>query len=298
MRALAARVAAHLILHVAARQEANLQPAVVVSALSVPSVVKAVRSQRQKLNTEGTEKSEGTEAGRAIIAAMPRTRKRSTHRATAKTRRPDSRARFQQLSAELADIGRHFYERGWVLGTSGNLSAVVSENPLRMAITSTGLDKSALALGHFLEIDDSARVLRGEGKPSAETGLHLAIVRTRGAGAVLHTHSLWSTLLSHAHAASGALTIEGFEMLKGLEGVHTHEHRETLPIFENSQDIPALAAQVEEKLAANPRLHGFLLRRHGLYTWGRTLAEAKRHVEILEFLLEAVGRSASGLSGV
>ena len=229
---------------------------------------------------------------------MPRPKKGSTHRAIAKGRPANSIARFRQLSAELADIGRHFYQRGWVLGTSGNLSAVVSESPLRLAITSTGLDKRALAPGHFLEIDEQARVLRGEGKPSAETGLHLAVVRACGAGAVLHTHSLWSTLLSDAHAATGALTIEGFEMLKGLEGVHTHEHREALPIFENSQDIPALASQVEKKLAANPRLHGFLLRRHGLYTWGRTLAEAKRHVEILEFLLEAVARSGSGSSGV
>lgn len=229
---------------------------------------------------------------------MPRGKKSSTPRAKGKARPGDSKARFRRLSAELADIGRHFYQRGWVLGTSGNFSAVVSESPLRLAITSTGLDKGALVPSHFLEIDERAGVLRGEGKPSAETALHLAIVRTRGAGAVLHTHSLWSALLSEAHAATGALTIEGFEMLKGLEGVHTHEHRETLPIFENSQDIPALAAQVEEKLTANPRLHGFLLRRHGLYTWGRTLAEARRHVEVLEFLLEAVGRSGSGLSGV
>lgn len=189
-------------------------------------------------------------------------------------------------------MGQSFYRRGWVLGTSGNFSAVLGEHPLRLAITPTGLDKGALAPEHFLEIDEQARVLRGEGRPSAETGLHLAIVRTSGAGAVLHTHSLWSTVLSDQHASVGAVTIEGFEMLKGLEGVHTHEHRETLPIFENSQDIPRLAVEVSTRLAADPRLHGFLLRRHGLYTWGRTLAEAKRHVEILEFLLEALSRSA------
>ena len=135
----------------------------------------------------------------------------------------------------------------------------------------------------------------GQGKPSAETGLHLAIVRTRGVGAVLHTHSLWSTILSDAHAAEGALAIEGFEMLKGLEGVNTHEHREILPIFENSQDIAALAASVAARLNSDRSVHGFLLRRHGLYTWGRDVAEAKRQVEILEFLLEAIGRSRSGV---
>ena len=206
-----------------------------------------------------------------------------------------STARFEALTAGLAAVGRSFYQRGWVFGTSGNFSAVVSERPLRLAITPTGLDKGALEPGQFLEIDENARVVRGDGKPSAETGLHLAIVRSQGAGAVLHTHSLWSTLLSDAHAAGCGLTLEGFEMLKGLEGVQTHQHREVLPVFENSQDIAALAERVQARLQSDPSLHGFLLRRHGLYTWGRDLAEAKRHVEILEFLLEALGRSRSGV---
>jgi methylthioribulose-1-phosphate dehydratase len=202
---------------------------------------------------------------------------------------------FRELSVALAEIGNNFYQRGWMFGTSGNLSAVVSHQPLRMAITSTGLDKGALEPSQFLEIDETARVLRGSGQPSAETGLHLAIVRACGAGVVLHTHSLWSTLLSDAFSADGALPLEGFEMLKGLSGVRTHEHREILPIFENSQDIPALAEKVVPMLQNNPSVHGFLLRRHGLYTWGRDLPEAKRHVEILEFLLQVLGQSRIGV---
>jgi methylthioribulose-1-phosphate dehydratase len=89
----------------------------------------------------------------------------------------------------------------------------------------------------------------------------------------------------------GRLLIEGFEMLKGLAGVRTHEHREWLPIIENSQDMEALARTLEEVLERYPDAHGVLLRRHGLYTWGRDLGEAKRHVEILEFLLEVIGRA-------
>lgn len=181
-----------------------------------------------------------------------------------------------------------------MFGTSGNLSAVVSERPLRLAITPTGADKGALDGAEFLEIDENALVFRGHGEPSAETGLHLAIVGTRGAGAVLHTHSLWSTVLSDVFAASGAVTLEGFEMLKGLHGVHTHEHREILPIFENSQDVAVLAEKVRALLQAEPFIHGFLLRRHGLYTWGQNLVEAKRHTEVLEFLLEVQGRGLSG----
>jgi methylthioribulose-1-phosphate dehydratase len=247
----------------------------------------------ENLTTEDVEKPEASEEERAIILAMDRSRKGSTRKLPRRARRNESTGRFDTLTAALAEIGRSFYQRGWVFGTSGNFSAVVSERPLRLAITPTGLDKGALEPKQFMEIDDRARVVRGQGKPSAETGLHVAIARTRGAGAVLHTHSLWSTVLSEANAGAGAVTIEGFEMLKGLQGVYTHEHREILPIFENSQDIAQLATQVQARLESDPAIHGFLLRRHGLYTWGRDLAEAKRHVEILEFLLEALGRSRS-----
>jgi methylthioribulose-1-phosphate dehydratase len=199
------------------------------------------------------------------------------------------RKNFSELAAQLAEIGRGFYARGWALGTSGNFSAVVSREPLRLAITSSGIDKATLAANHILIVDGDANVIEGEGRPSAETRLHLAIVRLRGAGAVLHTHSVWSNILSGAHA--DGLKIEDFEMLKGLRGVETHEHSEWLPIIENSQDMKALARTVEETLKQNPNAHGFLLRRHGLYTWGDALTEAKRHVEIFEFLLEVLGRT-------
>ena len=206
--------------------------------------------------------------------------------------------RFGVLAGALSEIGRNFYSRGWVQGTSGNFSAVLTADPIRLAITSTGLDKSALAPAQFLEIDQRARVIRGRGKPSAEAHLHLAIVAARGAGAVLHTHSVWSNILSEAFATDGGLVLQGFEMLKGLAGVQTHEHREWLPVLENSQDMPALAATLTATLQKHPAIHGVLLRRHGLYTWGRDLPEAKRHVDIFEFLLEVIGRTRAGLAAL
>jgi methylthioribulose-1-phosphate dehydratase len=116
----------------------------------------------------------------------------------------------------------------------------------------------------------------------------------RGAGAVLHTHSMWSTLLSDRHSARRGLVVEGYEMLKGLHGVATHEHREWIPILENDQDMERLGGRVRAALTEYPASHAFLLRRHGMYTWGETLSEAVRHVEIVEFLLEAVGRNDRG----
>jgi len=193
------------------------------------------------------------------------------------------------LAAQLAEIGRQCYARGWVLGTSGNFSAVLSRDPLRLAITTSGVDKGALTPDQIVEIDGNGRVVSGSGRPSAEVGLHLAITRARGAGAVLHTHSIWSTILSDAATGDG-LAIEGYEMLKGLDGVGTHEHREWLPILDNTQDWAAAVPEVEAMLAEQPKAHGFLIRRHGLYTWGRDLSEAKRQMEILEFLFEVMGR--------
>jgi len=203
---------------------------------------------------------------------------------------------FARIAADLAEIGKGFHARGWVLGTSGNFSAVISREPLRLAITSTGLDKGGLTPAQFLEMDDAANVVRGDGRPSAEALLHLAIVRGVDAGAVLHTHSVWSTVLSGSHASQGGIALQGYEMLKGLEGVRTHKHREWLPILENSQDMIELGERVSKTLRESPGIHGFLLREHGLYTWGAGLQEAKRHVEILEFLMEVLVRSGAAQS--
>jgi methylthioribulose-1-phosphate dehydratase len=208
---------------------------------------------------------------------------------------------LKSTANRLAAVGRRFYARGWALGTSGNFSSVVSLRPFRLAITASSVPKGALGAGDIVVCDEQGTVRgRKGGRPSAETLLHVEIARKRGAAAVLHTHSVWSTMLSDTGARSGRersdrgeLTIEGYEMLKGLAGVRSHEHREIIPILDNDQDMPRLAARVGDTLDRFPDAHAFLLRRHGLYTWGRTLDEAERHVEILEFLFETIGRTQS-----
>ncbi len=199
---------------------------------------------------------------------------------------------YRRLARQLARVGQDFRNRGWALGTSGNFSAVVTAEPLRLAITQTGVDKGTLTSSQVIMIDGEGRTLKGASRPSEETPLHLTIVRVKRVGAVLHTHSVWGTLVSEAFGDKGGVGIEGYEMLKGLEGVRTHQQREWLPIIENSQDVGALTRSLEQSLNQQPECHGVLLHRHGLYTWGKDLTQAKRHVEILEFLLEVVGRRA------
>jgi len=206
---------------------------------------------------------------------------------------------FSGIAGRLTEIGRRFYMRGWVMGTSGNFSAVVSRQPFRLAITASSVHKGQLRAGDVLQCDERGAVVgRKAGTPSAETLLHIEIARRRAAGAVLHTHSVWTTVLSDLHAAAGGFTIEGYEMLKGLHGVRSHDHREWIPILANDQDMPRLAQRAGETLDRFAEAHAFLLRRHGLYTWGDTLADAERHVEILEFLFETIGRTGIGNSAI
>ena len=198
----------------------------------------------------------------------------------------------------LRAIGREFHGRGWSLGTSSNYSVVASRDPLELIITASGLDKSALGRDDFVRVDAAGKVCDGgRGRASAETLLHCTMAALDPTvGAVLHTHSQWATLLSGLDLARGSVRIAGYEMLKGLAGITTHETAVEVPIFANTQDMTALATDVRRRFAdvdltaARPTVHGFLLSRHGLYTWGRDLAEARRHVEIFEFLCEAVAR--------
>ena len=198
-------------------------------------------------------------------------------------------SRFTELASRLAATAKALHARGWLSGTSGNLSAVVQSEPLRLAMSPSGVDKGELTAEQVLLVDEDARVINGSRKPSDETLLHLEIVKQRRAGAVLHTHSIWNTILSDLFAGEQGVAIEGYEMLKGLEGVRTHEHREWLPIIGNSQNMSELAAAIRATLTQHPNAHGVLIHKHGLYSWGRDLGEARRHVEILEFLLEVRG---------
>jgi methylthioribulose-1-phosphate dehydratase len=195
------------------------------------------------------------------------------------------------IAAEsLCATARWCYTQGWVPATSGNFSV---RQAGRILITASGLDKGALTTAGLLEVDLEGNLVNGIGKPSAETGLHLALYKARpAAGAVLHVHTVWNTLLSGFHEAAGYVRLSGYELLKGLSNVSTHEHAEEVPILKNSQNYAELKAQLATALEKYPDAHGVLLSRHGLYTWGESVAEARRHLEALEFLFEVEGRKA------
>lgn len=199
---------------------------------------------------------------------------------------------FSSPTKELTETGREFYRRGWARGASGNFSILLARKPLRLCITAAGNEKGTLDETNFLEIDDDAEILQGFGRPSNETLLHLAIYRLRPkARCILYSQTVWGMMLSDKYFVEGSIAIEGYEALKGFAGVESHEHAERVPIIENSTDQIALSHVIENVLLENPLIHGIYIRRHGLYSWGETVEEARRNVEILEFLFEVIGHN-------
>ena len=190
------------------------------------------------------------------------------------------------MKADFVDLITEIHARGWTPGTGGNFSFVEQEDPLLLCITPSGLEKGSIRAEDLLTVDD-AGVVQGVGKASAETLLHVEIAKAYSARVILHTHTVWNTIASmHGYK----FVIEGFEMLKALEGNSTHEHREVVPILGNSQDMFELSAKVRQMAVQHPAAHGFLLKGHGLYTWGKDLHSAQRHLEALEFLFEVALR--------
>lgn len=199
----------------------------------------------------------------------------------------------QELIEQLRECGRLFHQRGWSVGTSSNYSVVLSNDPVELIVTASGKDKGRLDATDFVHIGADGRPIEpDQPKSSAETMLHVVLAEHPSVGCILHTHSVWGTILSNYFFDQGMIELTGFEMLKGLEGISSHEATHWIPIFENTQDIPALAKEVRNKLAdpMESITHGFLIRRHGLYTWGKDVFSARRHVEIYEFLFECLAR--------
>jgi methylthioribulose-1-phosphate dehydratase len=185
-------------------------------------------------------------------------------------------------AAELIEAGRYIHSRGWVPATSGNLSARLSDG--RIAITVSGKHKGELVLDDIMLINSEGCSLDGK-KPSAEARLHTSLYSHCPAmQGVLHLHSLNATLASRLFREE--LVLEGYELLKALPGIETHESRVVIPIFPNDQDIPRLAACVERYMNSHQAVYGYIIAGHGFYTWGSSVREALRHGEALEFLFE------------
>lgn len=201
---------------------------------------------------------------------------------------PYSSDRLRELAQLLIGNVRELAQAGWTPATSSNFSHRLDDR--HAAITVSGRDKGRLVEDDIMVVDFDGQAVGRPLRPSAETLLHTQLYRRfPEIGCVLHTHSPAQTVASRLYAPQGHVRLEGYELLKAFHGNQTHEMAVDVPVFANTQDMTVLAAQVEaaldRELAAGRPLWGYLIDGHGLYAWGRDMAEARRHLEAFEFLL-------------
>lgn len=192
--------------------------------------------------------------------------------------------RLRELAGEIIVNVRELAALGWTPATSSNFSHRLDD--AHAAITVSGRDKGKLREGDIMVVDMDGRAVGSDHRPSAETLLHTQLyARFPDIGCVLHTHSRAQTIASRLFAGAGHVRLEGYELLKAFRGNDTHEAAVDVPVLPNSQDMSTLAAQVDALFDRGP-LWGYLIDGHGLYAWGRDMAEARRHLDAFEFLLD------------
>ncbi|MHA7878822.1 MAG: methylthioribulose 1-phosphate dehydratase [Saccharospirillum sp.] len=194
---------------------------------------------------------------------------------------------FRHPASRLVDAVRFLGAQGWCPATGGNFSTRVDDG--LMLITRSGSDKRHLTEADLMLCENTGTPLDDRLTPSAETAVHARLYQLdTNINAVLHVHSVNNTLLSR-HCAHDTLVVEGFEMQKALEGVRSHDTRVEIPVFDNTQDMPALANALNDAWQMEVfRVPGLLVRGHGLYAWGSCIEQARRHVEGFEFLFECL----------
>lgn len=192
---------------------------------------------------------------------------------------------YAAAAQSIVETGRFLYQRGWSPATSSNYSVRLDSRHL--AITVSGRHKGALQPQDVMVVDLTGAPVQTRARPSAETGLHTALYQVfPEVGAVLHTHSVNATVLSRLVPPGESLRFRDYELQKAFEGISTHEGEFSVPVFENTQDIDGLAEATRRWFREHPDQPGYLIRGHGLYTWGKTMADCLRQIEAFEFLFE------------
>ena len=195
---------------------------------------------------------------------------------------PYDPALLRKRAESIISNVRELAQLGWTPATSSNFSLRL--DGAHAAITVSGRDKGRLVEDDIMVVDFDGKAVGRPLRPSAETLLHTQLYRRfPEVGCVLHTHSLVQTVASRLYAGAGHVRLEGYELLKAFEGNSTHEMAIDVPVFANTQDMNVLSQQVDD-LLDRQNLWGYLIDGHGLYAWGRDMAEARRHLEAFEFL--------------
>ena len=191
----------------------------------------------------------------------------------------------------IVELCKQFYAQGWVSGTGGGVSV---RDGGRVYIAPSGVQKERIREQDIYVLDEAGTVLERPETPtltpSACSPLFFNAYRLRGAGAVIHSHAMPAMLATVT--ARDVFECTELEMIKGIEG-HGYYDRLVVPIIENTAHERDLADSMAHAMAAYPRCYAVLVRRHGVYIWGKDWVEAKTHAECYHYLFDAVVRLAS-----
>lgn len=189
---------------------------------------------------------------------------------------------FQEKWNELQEIKKELAERDWFPATSGNLAIKVQENPLLFYVTASGKDKRKATNEDFVLVDEAGIPVEGEeGKPSAETLLHVEIFTRTKATCSLHIHTVDNNVISELYGNEGRITFRSHEIIKAF-GLWEEDAEITVPIIHNDAHIPTLAKRFSEYVSNDSG--AVLIRNHGITVWGETPFLSKKYLESYEFL--------------
>ncbi|HEY8427354.1 MAG TPA: methylthioribulose 1-phosphate dehydratase [Sandaracinaceae bacterium] len=188
----------------------------------------------------------------------------------------------------IVELCKQLYSLGWVSGTGGGVS--IREGG-RVYMAPSGVQKERLSPEDLFVLDENGEVIERPANPalrvSACAPLFYNAFRMRDAGAVLHSHSInamLATLISDE-----TFRVTHLEMMKGVRGVGYADEL-VVPILENTAHEHDLAGAMAEAMERYPKTQAVLVRRHGVYVWGRDWVEAKTQAECYDYLFEAAVR--------
>jgi methylthioribulose-1-phosphate dehydratase len=190
----------------------------------------------------------------------------------------------------IVDLCRQFYALGWVTGTGGGVSV---RSGGRLWVAASGVQKERMSPADVFVLDEEARTLSAPGAPlriSACLPLFLHAYRLRGAGAIIHSHGMQAVLATLIF--DRAVRVTHLEMMKGITGVGYHDEI-VVPIIENTAHECDLADAMADAIRAHPSTYAVLVRRHGVYVWGKDWIAAKTHAECYHYVFEAAVRMVS-----
>lgn len=179
--------------------------------------------------------------------------------------------------------------------TAGNLSARTGDT---FWITASGKHKGELTDKDFVcvSVNDGSLVSASGGlKPSAETSIHQVVYsQIPDAGAALHVHTLDSNLLEFGIGKEEGfrdIPLPPIEIIKAF-GIWDEKPNLKFPVFYNHTLVPTIASEIKRYIETKgiPQVPFLLIEGHGPTVWGKSVAEANKHLEAVHFLLQVMAR--------